>query len=314
MSRVWAESRHAGGKLLVLLALADHADHDGRAFPAVDELARKSRMSERHVRRVLRELEESGEVQTDVGGYVDGRPRASTYRVVLGKGDILSEGDTHVRERGTPVSGEGDAHVPPTVIEPSLEPSGTASTPDDADDALFRMPAAVPAEQAEDERAHEDEVWDHYFQRFGHQLRVKEFTDARRRLVRKALNAVNSDGDVLKRAIDGFLAYRQRHPQGSQDTSLDALFKTRPGGSNLTDQIEFWASHADSSHAISAEVPSVLRDRIQRRRVLVAEMLSQPDNRQRQERGQEALTWLRENAHEKPEIVGGRIVGWSRIA
>lgn len=298
----------------MVLALADSANDDGVSYPSIATLALKTRMSERHVRRVLRELEESGELVTVVGGYVDGKARASTYRLVLGKGDILSEGDTHVRGRGTPMSGEGDTHVPPTVIEPSLEPSSTASAADAADGTLFDVPGAIPPQTVDAERAQEDEIWDHYFKRFGDQLRIKEFTDARRKLVRKALNAVNRDVDVLKRAIDGLMAYRAAHPQGSKDVSLDALFKTRPGGSNLTDQIEFWSSHADSSHSISAAVPSVLRDRVQRRRVLVAEMLAQPNNAQRQQLGKEALAWLREHAHEEPVIEEDRITGWRRVA
>lgn len=62
MSRVWESSQHAGSNLLMLLAIADFSDDDGMAFPAVEKLARKCRMSKRNAQDRLRELSESGEL------------------------------------------------------------------------------------------------------------------------------------------------------------------------------------------------------------------------------------------------------------
>lgn len=45
MSKVWECSQHSGSNLLMLLAVADFSDDDGMAFPAVEKLAKKCRMS-----------------------------------------------------------------------------------------------------------------------------------------------------------------------------------------------------------------------------------------------------------------------------
>lgn len=63
MTAVWEHSQHKGSALLLLLAIADHAHDDGRgAYPSVAALARKIRMSERQVQRILQLLEASEEV------------------------------------------------------------------------------------------------------------------------------------------------------------------------------------------------------------------------------------------------------------
>ncbi len=62
MSKVWESSQHSGSNLLMLLAVADFSDDDGIAFPAVEKLAKKCRMSKRNAQDRLRELSESGEL------------------------------------------------------------------------------------------------------------------------------------------------------------------------------------------------------------------------------------------------------------
>ena len=62
MARVWELSRHAGTDLLMLLAIADFSDDDGLAFPSVEKLAKKCRMSKRNAQDRLRALSESGEL------------------------------------------------------------------------------------------------------------------------------------------------------------------------------------------------------------------------------------------------------------
>ena len=62
MAAVWESSQHSGTNLLMLLAIADFADDDGRAFPSVGKLATICRMSKRNAQDRLRELAESGEL------------------------------------------------------------------------------------------------------------------------------------------------------------------------------------------------------------------------------------------------------------
>lgn len=88
-SRLWENSHASGGDLLVLLALADHANEDGECWPGIASLASKTRMSERNVQRILRRLREAGEL------HVTQRPgkgwnSTSMYRFRLEAGDKMS--------------------------------------------------------------------------------------------------------------------------------------------------------------------------------------------------------------------------------
>lgn len=72
MSEVWARQVPPNLRL-VALALADHADHDGRnAHPGVDLLAWKTDLDRRTVQRHLRALEALGLIEAAAyagGGY-----------------------------------------------------------------------------------------------------------------------------------------------------------------------------------------------------------------------------------------------------
>lgn len=62
MSTVWEQSDQSGSSLLLLLALADHADDDGYCWPTTKHLAKKIRMSVRTVIRMVGALEQEGEL------------------------------------------------------------------------------------------------------------------------------------------------------------------------------------------------------------------------------------------------------------
>lgn len=138
-SHVWEHSQQSGSALLMLLALADHANDDGACWPSIETLARKCRVSERQARRLIRKLEDDGELATDVGG---GRGNASIYWVLLGKGDmgdrVSEEKGTSGAEKGDMGDTKGDTHdhkrghsyVPRSVRnhkEPSIDPSGESN-------------------------------------------------------------------------------------------------------------------------------------------------------------------------------------------
>lgn len=68
MTRVWEHSKHKSTKLLLLLAIADHVnDERGHAFPSIDHLSGKCRITRRQVFRLLRELERSEELTIEKG-------------------------------------------------------------------------------------------------------------------------------------------------------------------------------------------------------------------------------------------------------
>ena len=60
MTQVWEHAPVDKGSLLVLLALADFADDSGVCYPAVPTLAKKARLEERQVQRVVKGLISKG--------------------------------------------------------------------------------------------------------------------------------------------------------------------------------------------------------------------------------------------------------------
>jgi hypothetical protein len=92
MERVWANKELHGGRLLLMLALADHANDAGECWPSQPHLADKARLTERQVRRLINALAADGYLAVIEKGK--GRGKKSQYRLFpmpVGKADILSE-------------------------------------------------------------------------------------------------------------------------------------------------------------------------------------------------------------------------------
>lgn len=80
MTIVWSQSETKDtAELLLLLAIADRAGDDGVAWPSITELAEKTRLSERHVYRLVKLLTEDGRLQLRKAQR--GRRRVSVYRL-----------------------------------------------------------------------------------------------------------------------------------------------------------------------------------------------------------------------------------------
>ncbi len=82
MTRVWETANARGNRLLMLLALADHADDDGICWPGIERLAVKTRLTARQVQRILRSLGES--YTTYIGRCKGGRSKTNLYFVTCG--------------------------------------------------------------------------------------------------------------------------------------------------------------------------------------------------------------------------------------
>lgn len=106
---VWEFSGHKSGNLLVLLAIADHADDRGEAWPGIPRLALKSRLSERHVRRCLKTLESSLELAILPNGSRCGGP---LYRICLER--LKRNAETPTTAEMTPASSGEDVNVIPS--------------------------------------------------------------------------------------------------------------------------------------------------------------------------------------------------------
>ena len=126
-------------KKLVLLAMADHADHEGRnVHPSIDLVAWKTGYSPRQVQRIVHELTDAGILEVQELGTGRGKP--THYRVDIEKGVKMSpfirnngrqdvthsekKGDICDTERVTSVQQKGDIAMSPepsyrTVIESS---------------------------------------------------------------------------------------------------------------------------------------------------------------------------------------------------
>ena len=113
----------------VLLAYADHADHDGGSvYPSIATIARKTSMSERTVQRITRALEEKGYL-IPCGGQKGGRNISAHWSIPMIKGDNMTpiietervtpvtERVTSMHKRVTPMVIKGDTAMSP---EPSL--------------------------------------------------------------------------------------------------------------------------------------------------------------------------------------------------
>lgn len=85
LSEVWDRSNGGGGELLVLLAIADHANDQGYCYPSIEYLAAKSRLKKRQVIRVLDELIEHGEIEVWKYHFEGKGPLRNGYQVVLGR-------------------------------------------------------------------------------------------------------------------------------------------------------------------------------------------------------------------------------------
>ena len=78
MSQIWENSQQEGTALLMLLAIADHANDQGICWPSKRTLAKKCRVSERHAGRLIKKLVTDKELEIQRGG---GRGHSNVYKV-----------------------------------------------------------------------------------------------------------------------------------------------------------------------------------------------------------------------------------------
>jgi DNA-binding transcriptional MocR family regulator len=161
MAAVWDHSRAQGVARLVLLALADHADHEGYCWPSVETVAQKCRVSERTVQRAIAEAEASGEIQRRV---MQGRGYTNLYRVMSGVVDSVDElstrgdtqsppGVTHSRQKVTETAKKGDTQSPRTIKNRKEPRVSSANGFPPVDTQPPRMPDPVDPDKLREEMA-----------------------------------------------------------------------------------------------------------------------------------------------------------------
>ena len=165
-SWVWQNSIHKGGTLLLLLAIAEHAHDDGDgAYPSIETLAKKVRMSERHTTRLVQELVESGELAVRVK---EGPRGANIYRVTfcsnppILSGDKMS-GDAGVHGVVTKNGGGGDiASYEGGDIAVSPKPSLTVREPKDEPEDKSKL-SQNPQNQENSEFQEDQSLWPKWY-------------------------------------------------------------------------------------------------------------------------------------------------------
>lgn len=148
MSLVWDHSQQKGSSLILLLAIADYANEDNRAWPSISTLAGKIRMSDRNTQILLRKIIDSGELEMQPNAGPNG---TNVYRITLGGGgENFSPGGEKSSAGGVknPAQGGEIAIAPEPSLDPSIDPSeeegaGTAQP------AATEPPAWYEAEPAQ---------------------------------------------------------------------------------------------------------------------------------------------------------------------
>lgn len=115
LAQVWDGYPGGGSELLTLLALADWSDDEGRCFPSMASIGRKTRLSEKQARRVVHSLKNAGFLNVLSGA--SGGGMSCRYQIAL---DRLTP-PTHGR---APTEGRAPAGVP----NPSHPREGTPPT------------------------------------------------------------------------------------------------------------------------------------------------------------------------------------------
>ena len=126
MSWVWEQDLPPLDKI-VLMAIADHADDDGYAWPGMKRIAEKCSMEKRTVQRHVEKLQEQQLLKVESRQRHDGSSSSNGYTVVMNGTNREGVAESH-----PPMSGMTPPHVtddtPLTVIEPSEETTTTTLT------------------------------------------------------------------------------------------------------------------------------------------------------------------------------------------
>jgi hypothetical protein len=78
MSMIWDRGPENQSERFVLLALADYANDEGECWPSIGGVARKTCLTDRGVRKIIRRLKDTGWLEIEEGG---GRKNCNLYRI-----------------------------------------------------------------------------------------------------------------------------------------------------------------------------------------------------------------------------------------
>lgn len=143
ITAVWDYSEATGIDRLVLLAIADNADHDGgNSFPSLDEMARKTKVARSTVQLAIKRLVERGELVAESRGHeTKTKKRSNLYTILLPtlgtRPEDPSTDSTGASTDATPGASTDQVGMEPSLNRP-LEPSGPSRP-----DALVPAPGTI---------------------------------------------------------------------------------------------------------------------------------------------------------------------------
>lgn len=175
--RIMEEVELPRPQVAILLAMADHADDEGRhCYPSVDRIAWKANYKPRQVVNIMRDLEKAG-VITRVREATRHRPAEyritlskaprkmpfQTWRKVNGRGaisqhDELPESNVGVQSRNLGVQSHNNScceNAPQPPVEPSDEPPSTPAPAGAQQDATTTNPAQGDGGHSQTNTPHE---------------------------------------------------------------------------------------------------------------------------------------------------------------
>lgn len=189
----WEQDTETQSAKLVLLALADHADHDGVCWPGMRHVEAKAGVSRRTVFRAISSLTKAGLIEADERTRDDGGRSSNLYRLVIeprsSGHDDTGGGDTVARGVVSPRHGGGVTTSPP--IEPSVEsskgkyvPSDDGTTDPEKLSVRQRYPSKPPKRSGQYQYPPEFEAaWSAYPGRSGGNPKLGAYKQWRARLV-----------------------------------------------------------------------------------------------------------------------------------
>lgn len=215
-ARNWA--RRVGGLSIaakaVLMALADHADAEGKAWPKLKTLAEITSMTERHVRRQIGVLEGRGLVVREDRFRKDGGQTSNIYRLAIerptGGREPADRSDNPMGlARTVPADREGRTSVfdQRTPLEPSSSDKEERVDADDPDARTTFDQACEAWKAVSPGRLSRPRAWP-IWRRFAQRLSPS-------RLLAAALRYLHEGPDVK----------RYRSPQGLENWLLDEKFE-----------------------------------------------------------------------------------------
>lgn len=241
---IWERSKLGGSELLLLLAIADFASDEGVAFPSVQTLAKKIRMSVRNTRYLLAKLGQSGEIAIERNAGPGG---CNVFRVGLTGTANLAGLQTLQDESGSR-RGVQPVAVPPAIAV-APEPSLTVIEPPKEVVArkrdLLRPESGLSPATPEELRCPVDEIVELYHECMPRNPRCKVLTKARRGSIsarwKEAAGLTCSPFGYTTKE-EGLAAWREFFETCAESAFLTGRAKPQPGRPPFVADIDFLMS------------------------------------------------------------------------